>query len=255
MKFSSILTVLLLCVAGPLAAQRHAVTDQSLARSILFAAPSLPMSTHQAPRDTAGPAIHRRVEIAHSLLMADGLAAPVLVAGFRVEDADRDTLGTSAAVAGARIAAREAADGWAVSALEFSVGGRSVVDHGRPLMPVLGMDLVVGWGSLEEEPKGHLGLRFPAEWVRRAGPGWMALTLMPTMAWGHVHFRGCTDRGSGDNCGDLGVQLEFGRTRFLLAGGATVGLEPSRVTLSLAAQELFAAGQDPRVSLGLSWTP
>jgi len=56
------LIALLLCAAGlhPLAAQRHAVTDQSLARSILFAAPPLPLSTHQMPGDTAHPGVHRR---------------------------------------------------------------------------------------------------------------------------------------------------------------------------------------------------
>jgi hypothetical protein len=80
----------------------------------------------------------------------------------------------------------------------------------------------------------------------------VGLLLAPTMAWGRLLFRTCEDRGPGDNCGDLGLQLDLGRTRYLLAGG--VGLHAPRhaLTLSIGAQRLFAQGQPVRASVAVA---
>ncbi len=141
-----------------------------------------------------------------------------------------------------------------LSMVELQTG---VVGRLHPLNPVVhnaGLELAAGWGNLERDLTGTLGLRLPLEHVYRSERLRVSLSAVPTMAWGHIRFRGCENLRSGDNCGDLGIQLEFGRTRFLMAGGVGIGLEPAGITLSVGMQRLMAAGQDPRMVAGLAWS-
>jgi hypothetical protein len=241
-----------------LAAQKHAVTDQSLASSLLAASVPFPSAPQRLWADSLDSTERVRFEFGYSRLVLGGAASPLMIGGIRWDHPQRDSTGHSAAVVGLRFGFQpmeEAREGRFPAAVELHAGARSLGFVEGSRRPDVGFDIVVGWSNLGERTNGSLGLRFPVEVTRRNGWGRLTFGVVPTVAWGHIRFRSCEDRGRGDNCGDLGIQLEFGRTRFLLAGGMSVGLDPAGLAISVGTQQLLAAGQDPRLALGLSWTP
>lgn len=247
-------------LATGVAGQRHAKTDAALAGSLLTAVP-LPVSTGAWPLDTLRPGRRLRAEVQYSRLARGGVAGARAIVGVRWDSPGRDSVGWSASVVGLRTAVTRNREGRATpSALELQLGGRTLGYMEQRWAPDVGLDVLVGLSRLDRtEPDFTLALRAPVEWVLpaglagAAGPGGLILSLVPTMAWGDVHVEGCVDDGPGDNCGDLGIQLEPGRTRFLMAAGIGVVLEPLGLTASVGATQLLALRQEPRLTLGLAW--
>lgn len=241
-------------VATGVAGQRHAATDAALAGSLLTAVP-LPISAGVWPVDTLRPHRLLRAELQYSRLAGGGVAAARTILGVRWDSPQRDSVGWSAGVMGLRTAVTRNRDGApAPSALELQLGLRTLGYIERRWSPDVGLDVLVGLSRLDRhEPDFTLALRAPVEWVLPAGPGGLILSVVPTMAWGDIHVEGCVDDGPGDNCGDLGVQIEPGRTRFLMAAGLGVALEPLGLTASLGVTQLLALRQEPRLTLGLAW--
>ena len=236
------------------AAQRHATTDAAIAGSLLTAVP-LPLSAGAWVTDTLWLDQVVRVDVQYSRLARGEVAGARTILGIRWDAPQSDTLGWSALTSGLRVAVTRNEDGRATpSALELHVGGRSLGYLEREGWPDVGFDALFGLSRLDAPDVDFtVAFRVPAEWVLPAGPGRVLLSLVPTVAWGDVHIEGCVDDGPGDNCGDLGVQLEPGRTRFLLAGGLGIAVPPAGLTVSLGATQLLALGQRPRLALGLAW--
>ena len=122
-------------------------------------------------------------------------------------------------------------------------------------MTALPFDLVVGWGNLAVDTRASVGFRIPIEWVGESRHGRITVFAAPSVAWGHIRVRPCEDRGPGDNCGDLGMQVAPGRTRFLLAGGTSVTVLPARLSVVAGVQRLFAKEEESRIWIGTAWTP
>jgi hypothetical protein len=255
-----VLVLFLACHLGggeQLAAQKHRITDRSLTASLLSAAVPLPSTTLRAWGDEEVAEARHRVELqlSHSLGAA---VSPLLIVGVRADQPVRDSTGVGAAVFGLRLGfAPEAARGGSgmPTALEVQIGGRRLNHLRDPAWPDLGLDVVVGWSGLDETTQGTVGVRVPVELARPLGRSRLLLSAAPAAAWGHVRFRECVNLGPDDGCGDLGMQLEFGRTRFLLAGGATLDIVPARVALSVGTQQLMVARQRPRLAVGMTWAP
>jgi hypothetical protein len=253
-----LLLAALLLLPSPLGAQKHPVTDRALSTSLMAAATPFPSSPHRMWGDTLTAPGRVRLELGYSRIVLGEIPLPLLVLGVRTDFLYSDSAGLSGGLTGLRVAfptTRGTRDGGLPAAVEVHAGFRTLSHLDRPALPDVGLDFVAGWSNLAENTNGAFGIRAPVEWVRPNPRGRLTLGIAPTIAWGHIRFRGCEDTGPGDNCGDLGIQLEFGRTRFLLAGGMSLGLAPSGLSLSLGTQQLLAAGQDPRLALALAWTP
>lgn len=263
-----------LLLATSLPAQQHTPTDRSLSTSLLAVSipgPSAPLWT--TPDSMQG-GEGTRWEIAYG--RASGLTtfageASTLVIGVRAEEQSKASLrierltGTdtvsardlTAGVAGFRIGLRadERLRSTPIGSIEGYIGGRTLAYTRNSNVPDFGLEVVAGLSNFVEDLRGQLGFRFPLELVRETRHRRYTLFAVPTMAWGAIRLRGCEDTGPGDNCGDLGIQLVFGRTRFLAAGGASISVLPSRVSLSGGVQRMFAAGESARLWAGTSWTP
>jgi hypothetical protein len=189
-----------------------------------------------------------------------GGVQPTIVFGLRSESQSRDSAGNKlggAEVAGIRLGVRagEHAEEQPISSLELYLGARSMAFLDKPYLPDFGVDVVAGWGNFGVDTRASLGVRVPIEVVGQSSWGRLTVFAAPTMAWGQIGMRACEDRGPGDNCGDLGIQAVFGRTRFLLAGGASLSVIPARLSVSAGVQRLYASHEEQRVWFGTSWTP
>jgi hypothetical protein len=51
------------------------------------------------------------------------------------------------------------------------------------------------------------------------------------------------------------MQAVVGRTRFLIAGGASLSVLPARLSVVAGVQRLFAKQEETRVWIGTAWTP
>lgn len=257
------LAALSLLLCAPLRAQDRSPTDRSLGASLLAVSVPGPSAPLWALGDSSPSRTRARIEAVYGRAVVGdrvGGVQPTVVLGLRGESQTRDSAGNyqrGAAVVGARVGIRagDRAAAQPISALELYVGGRSMSFLDRPYLPDIGVDLVTGWGNLGVDTRASLGLRVPIEMVAQSRYGRVTLFAAPTMAWGHIRVRSCEDRGPGDNCGDLGMQAVFGRTRFLLAGGGSVSLLPARVSVTLGAQRLYARDEETRIWIGTSWTP
>lgn len=266
--------VVALLLAGPaLRAQEHTPADRSLSTSLFAVSlpgPSAPLwTTPDSMKGGEG----TRWEISYGRAArptARAAEASTLVIGVRTEQQSRqrvpiegltnvDTTARqlTATVAGFRIGLRadERLRSTPIGSIEGYIGGRSLAYTRNPNVPDFGIEIAAGLSNFVEDLRGQLGLRFPLELVRETRHRRYTLFAAPTMAWGAIRLRACEDRGPDDNCGDLGVQLAFGRTRFFAAGGASVSVLPSRVSLSGGVQRMFAAGESARLWAGAAWTP
>jgi hypothetical protein len=245
----------MIAVASTAHAQRHARADRAIAASLLTTIPG-PSSPQWWTGDTAALSGSLRFDVAYAAVRWAEGASP-LVVGLRIEELNRDTSGISASIVGLRLGVTRATDSnrsLILSAAEVSLGGRSLRFLRGSSRPEAGFEVVAGRGDFGSRSKGTLGVRFPVELVRPIGAGRLTVYAVPTMAWGRIRTRQCTDSGPGDNCGDLGVQLSFGRTRFALAAGATAAFARSGLALSVGGQRLIAAGHPAQLGAAVSWT-
>lgn len=116
------------------------------------------------------------------------------------------------------------------------------------------VDLESSWTTQRGARALSLGVRAPITVrARRASPwsGWVA----PGMAWGHVRLRSCEDRGPDDNCGDLGIQLEPGLTRWSVGAGGAYHWRAAHLVAHAGTQLLLTRRDRPTVAVGMSWTP
>ena len=260
--------------AGPtLAAQRHTPTDRSLSTSLLAVSVPGPSAPLWTTPDSMKGGEGTRWEIAYgraarpTALAGEG---STLVIGVRAEqqsrqrieiegltDSDTTSRQLTAGVAGVRIGLRadERMRSSPIGSIEGYLGGRTLAYTRNSNVPDVGIELVAGLSNFVEDLRGQLGFRFPLELVRETPRRRYTVFAVPTMAWGAIRVRGCEDNGPGDGCGDLGIQLAFGRTRVLAAGGASISVLPSRVSLAGGVQRMLAAGESPRLWLGAAWTP
>ncbi|MBW3552762.1 MAG: hypothetical protein KY466_04580 [Gemmatimonadetes bacterium] len=253
MRVRALLFLLLTALSAPGVAAQHVAADRSIAASLLTAL-QLPTSSPFRWIDDWPPRPAFRVDLQYSRLVAGDRASPLIIAGARSDRISRDSVGWSAGVTAFRVAIGTGSDARRRPlAMEVQLGGRTLDYLESPFRPDLGIDMLVGWSSLEGDADGSLAFRLPAEWVRPLRDGRLTLAFAPTVAWGDMKIRGCHDDGPNDNCGDLGLQLEFGRTRFILAGGASVGFAPTGLVVSVGVQRFLAAGQEPRLALGVAW--
>lgn len=268
------LLVAALAIAAPLPAQHHTPTDRSLSTSLFAVSVPGPSAPLWTTPDSMKGGEGTRWEIAYGrAARPTGFAGEgsTLVIGVRSEQQSRTPIeidgltrtdsasrrNLTAGVAGFRIALRadERMRSSPIGAIEGYVGGRTLAYTRNSSVPDFGFEVVAGLSNFVEDLRGQLGFRFPLELVRETPRRRYTLFAVPTMAWGAIRLRGCEDTGPGDNCGDLGIQLAFGRTRFLAAGGASVSVLPSRVSLSGGVQRMLAAGESPRLWAGAAWTP
>lgn len=242
--------------AGELTAQRHAHTDRALASSILAGTLPFPSSAHGPLNARTIPDFVLRADAQYSRSVA---AAPgsVLVLGIRSDFTGDDGSGLTTGGFGAKLGVRRSAADEAVAlyAGEVNAGIRTLGYLARPSWPDVGLDVAFGWSIGDDDATRTFGVRLPVEFVRAGRAGWLSVAVAPTVAWGDIRLRTCDDRGPGDNGGDLGVQFHLGRTRFLMAGGASLGLEPAGISLTIGTQHMLAAGQRPRLMLGIGWSP
>ena len=239
--------------AVDLAGQRHAATDAALAASLLAAVP-LPVSAAASWPDTLRVHSTTRGEVQYSRAARGDPGASVIL-GIRWDSPSSEN-GWMAFVSGVRAAVSRDADGEpGPAALEVVLGGRSLGYLERRWRPDWGLELVVGLSRLQEPSSDFvLGLRAPTEWVVPAGPGRLLFSIVPAMAWGDFRFRHCVDMGGGDGCNPhLDLQLEAGRTRFLVGGGVGYALPPTGLSVSAGVTRLLARGQEPRLALGVAW--
>ena len=232
-------------------AQGH-VADSSIAPSLLVAATTLPSAGLHATDDSVFARRFTRGEVQYSRTSTADMRS-MLVIGARSDQVALDTLGWNASVFGVRagFARGGAGDGKTrLSALEAYFGGRTM-GHLEGARANVGAEIVAGWSRTDSIGRGSLAFRFPVEFIRGRGQSSVAFSVVPAIAWGQLRFRSCEDRGPGDNCGSLGVQLAAGRTRFVLGSAVTLS---SRAGLSLTAgaQHLFPRTQQPRFALALS---
>ena len=247
-----------------LPAQDRTPTDRSLGASLLAVSVPGPSAPLWQLRDTSRKeAAKTRLEAIYGRAVTGdriGGVQPTVVLGLRYEEQTRDSAGhvnRGAGVTGARIGLRagDRADNQPLSALELYIGGRNMAFLDKPYLPDVGIDFVVGWGNLGVDTRASMGFRVPIELVGENKYGRFTLFAAPSMAWGHIRVRSCEDRGPGDNCGDLGMQAVFGRTRFLLAGGTSLTVLPTRLSIVAGVQRLYAKGEESRIWIGTAWTP
>ena len=232
-------------------AQRHAISDSSIAASLLVGALSLPSAARYTPDDSVFARRFVRGEIQYNRTSTADMQSMVVV-GVRSDDVTLDSLGWNASVFGVRAGlARSgtANDDIRVSAMELYLGVRSL-GHMEGARANLGAEIVAGWGRLESNSRASLAFRFPMELVQGRGPVSATFSLVPAIAWGRLRFRSCQDRGPGDGCNQNGFQFVMGRTRFVLGTGVTLALGPG-VSLTAGAQHMFARTQQPRFALAL----
>lgn len=268
------LAVAMLAAGHTLSAQHHTPTDRSLSTSLFAVSVPGPSAPLWTTPDSMKGGEGTRWEIAYGRAARPttfAAEASTLVIGVRAEQQSRQRIeiegltdpdtSTSrqltAGVAGFRVGLRadERMRSSPIGSIEGYIGGRSLAYTRNSNVPDFGIELVAGLSNFVEDLRGQLGFRFPLELVRETSRRRYTLFAVPTMAWGAIRLRGCEDTGPGDNCGDLGIQLAFGRTRFLAAGGASVSVLPSRVSLSGGVQRMLAAGESPRLWAGAAWTP
>lgn len=232
-------------------AQRH-MADSSIAPSLLVSALSLPSTGHYRARDSVFARRLTRGEVQYNRTSTTGMPS-MLVLGVRSDDVTLDSLGWNASVLGLRTGfARTGAgdDDIRLSALELYFGGRTMghLEGGRANA---GAEIVAGWSRLQSNTRASLAFRFPVEFIRERGPGSVAFSLVPAVAWGQIRFRPCEDRGPGDGCNQSGFQLAMGRTRFVLGTGITLSTRAG-FSITAGAQHLFAREQQPRLALALA---
>ncbi len=173
---------------------------------------------------------------------------------------DRGRIGGVAGYGGARLGLR-ASNGLRVgslSAIEFYGGVRSYGFAGQPYLPDFGVDLALGWGGYGERARTSLGLRFPIEFVARAGGVRLTAFAAPTIAWGTIHVVECHTTGDDGekNCTWIFDQdLAFGRPRTIMSGGVSLAIEPLAFALSAGVQHLSAPGEVGRFWVGVSTSP
>ena len=122
---------------------------------------------------------------------------------------------------------------------------------------VAGLETEVGFGRHGERHFGTLAFRLPIVIRKVPAAGQfsaprLSAFVAPTVAWGRLGLRECDDLGPGDNCGDLGIQLVFGTTRWLLAGGVRAELPAQGIAVSAGVQQMLALGDRPRLAVGLA---
>jgi hypothetical protein len=263
-----------LLAANALNAQHHTPTDRSLSTSLFAVSVPGPSAPLWTTPDSMKGGEGTRWEISYGRAArptAFAGEASTLVIGVRAEQQSRERIQIegltdpdtstrrplTAGVAGFRVGLRadERLRSSPIGSIEGYVGGRTLAYTRNSNVPDFGFELVAGLSNFVEDLRGQLGFRFPLELVRETRHRRYTLFAVPTMAWGHIRMRGCEDMGPGDNCGDLGIQLAFGRTRFFAAGGASISVLPSRVSLSGGVQRMLAAGESARLWAGTSWTP
>lgn len=243
-------------------AQARSPTDRSLTASLLAVSIPGPVAPFTAGADSGAAAQATHFEIDYGRVMPGDLIGgdhQVVVLGVRSESqaTDRDGVRVrGSGVVGARLGLRagDRGDAQAISAWEVYFGGRNLITSAKPEWLDAGLEVAVGWGNLGLGQRASLGFRAPIELVHEVRQARATVFLVPGMAWGHIRTRSCEDNGPGDNCGDLGVQLAAGRTRFLLGGGAGVTLLPSRLSIVAGVQRLFAVGEETRLWMGVAWT-
>lgn len=254
--------ILLAQAPGSLDAQERSSTDRSLSASLLAVSIPGPVAPFMAA-DGSGTGAHAtRFEVEYGRVMPGGRIGgdgEMVVLGVRSESQASDRSGVrmrGSGVVGGRLGLRagERGDAQAISAWEIYFGGRNLIVPGKPGWIDAGLEVAVGWGNLGFGKRASLGFRVPIEMVHESRQARTTVFLVPGMAWGHIRTRSCEDYGPGDNCGDLGVQLAAGRTRFLLGGGAGITIRPSRLSIVGGVQRLFAVGEDTRLWLGMAWT-
>jgi hypothetical protein len=229
----------------------HHVTDSAIAGSLLLVSPlaSLP------PRagDGGDYVLSRRVETQYSRSF-HAVSPTQLVIGLRTDAQQRDSSDWSSLAFGIRAGIRggENSEGAALSSLELSLGARNLGHFGERPKPNVGVDVVAGLSWLEADAKGLLAVRAPVELISHRSAGALSLSIVPALAWGHLRFRQCEDRGPGDNCGSLGVQLAAGVTRVVL--GASLGASlAAGMAATVGVQHVFAPEQKPRLTAGLAF--
>lgn len=233
-------------------AQQHAITDSSLAPSLLVAATASASTYAVPPTDSAFARRFTRLEAQYSRTSTAG-APSMLVLGLRSDGVSRDSSGWNASVFGIRTGLAQKAKGTgdvALSAIEVYFGGRTLghlEGHGRPNV---GIEAVAGWSGMETKTRASFALRMPVEMISATGRARLAFAIVPAMAWGQLRFRSCEDRGSGDGCSPLGVQFAMGRTRFVLGTGVTLSTGRG-LSVTAGAQHMFARTQQPRFALAL----
>ena len=270
MKFESsrraTMFALVLGALAPLTAipaQERSPTDRSLGASLLAVSVPGPSAPLWRLRDSTKSKSVARFEATYGRAFTGdqiGGVQPTVVLAIRGENQSVDSAGRyerGATVVGVRVGVRvgERAEAQPLSALELYIGVRTMAFLDEPSLPDVGIDLVAGWGNLGADTRASLGFRVPIEMVRETKHGRLTVFAAPTMAWGHIRVRPCDDDGPGDNCGDLGVQAVFGRTRFLMAGGASLSVLPARLSVVAGVQRLFAKQEETRVWIGTAWTP
>ena len=244
---------LTIAAAAPLEAlaQLH-VADSSIAPSLLVGALSLPSAGPHAPSDSVWVRRFTRGEVQYNRTSTAGMPS-MLVLGVRSDQVTLDSLGWNAGVFGLRTGfARSGAgdDDIRLSALELYFGGRTM-GHLEGARANVGAEIVAGWSGLESNTRGSLAFRFPVEFIRGRGPGSVAFSIVPAVAWGQIRFRSCEDRGPGDGCNQSGFQLAMGRTRFVLGTGITLNTGAG-FSITAGAQHMFARTQQPRFALALA---
>jgi hypothetical protein len=244
-------------------AQDRSPTDRSLGGSLLAVSVPGPSAPLWKLRDSVRSKTATRFEAIYGRAVTGdrvGGVQPSVVLGIRTETQSRDSAGNfqpGAGIAGARVGLRagERAGNQPLSALELYFGARNMGFLDRKYVPDVGIDFVVGWGNLGIDNRASMGFRIPIEIVSENRYGRFTVFAAPTMAWGHIRVRSCEDRGPGDNCGELGMQAVFGRTRFLLAGGTSLTVLPARLSVVAGVQRLFAKEEESRIWIGTAWTP
>lgn len=251
------------CIAPVGGRAQHVVTDSSLSGSLLMVVPLTSLYAHRA--HVPGESVRvLSVETHYTRATGDPRRAQ-LVFGVRSERYARDTTATTSTVIGFRIgvvgsgaAGSDTAGSGAsggrlrISSLELS-GGRRLLRHRTGVsLPSVGADLVAGLGWMQSNAKGSLGLRFPVEFIIRRPVGAVAFSVVPGLGWGNVRLRSCEDFGPGDNCGDLGIQLATGVTRWMLGSSVSVGLA-SGVSGTVGIEQLFSPDEKPRLAVGLAF--
>ena len=258
-RAAAIAVVLSLALSNRLSCQDRTPTDRSLAQSLLaisFPAPSAPV---WGEPDSVRSAQKTRVALSYGRAIRAGIGGlrPTIVVALRDEELTRQATGPTAGVFGVRLGLRadDKAPSIPITSAEVYIGGRTM-NHASSAVGVEGgFDMVFGWGGFDEDTRASIGMRAPVELVAQNARTRFTIFAAPAMAWGHIRMRGCDDLGPDDNCGDLGIQLAFGRTRFVAGGGASLTMLPARISLAAGLQKLFATGETERAWVGMSWTP
>lgn len=251
--------------ASPLGGQDRAATDQSVAASLMAVGLPSPAGPVWVSRDSALTASGTRFEVGWGRAGHPSLAPSreTVTLGVRGEGVEHDwgAVGGVAGYGGARVGI-EADDGAlrSLSAFELYAGVRSYGFVRRPWLPDFGMDIAVGRGGYGSGSgsRSSIGMRFPIEFVARAGGARLTVFGVPSIAWGTIRTVEChtTGEDSEDDCTWIfHTDLAFGRPRHLMAGGVSIAAEHIGLALSAGVQHLSAPGEVGRYWIGTSWTP